>query len=119
MRGGMQDFSASLRMENYSALFYNDSCMGLMLYPCINISEEISDPPKPPKLVDAWLVPLFFAILMVIGLAGNTLVIYVISKQKQMRTVTNFYIGMRSMYVAEFKKLVFPAFIQSSSQIRQ
>ncbi|KAJ1086204.1 hypothetical protein NDU88_006328 [Pleurodeles waltl] len=52
-----------------------------------------TDPRSPPRLVDAWLVPLFFAMLMVVGLAGNSLVIYVISKHKQMRTVTNFYIG--------------------------
>lgn len=54
-----------------------------------------SVPPSPPHLVDAWLVPLIFALLMVVGLAGNSLVIYVITKQKQMRTVTNFYIGER------------------------
>lgn len=80
-------------MDNYSALFFNDSCMGLLLYPCANLSDELKESPKPPQLVDAWLVPLFYAILMVVGLAGNSLVIYVISKHKQMRTVTNFYIG--------------------------
>ncbi|XP_044140223.1 kiSS-1 receptor [Bufo gargarizans] len=80
-------------MENYSALFFNDSCMGLLLYPCANISDEPNEPLKPPQLVDAWLVPLFFAMLMVVGLIGNSLVIYVISKHKQMRTVTNFYIA--------------------------
>ncbi|XP_036375247.1 G-protein coupled receptor 54-like [Megalops cyprinoides] len=47
----------------------------------------------PPFLVDAWLVPLFFALLMVVGLTGNSLVIYVISKHKKMRTATNFYIA--------------------------
>ncbi|XP_060089117.1 kiSS-1 receptor [Heteronotia binoei] len=57
--------------------------------PCANSSE----PRGPPRLVDAWLVPLFFAMLMVVGLAGNSLVIFVISKHKQMRTVTNFYIA--------------------------
>ncbi|XP_056373874.1 kiSS-1 receptor isoform X1 [Hyla sarda] len=88
-----QDLSIRALMDNYSALFFNDSCMGLLLYPCANISDEIREPPKPPLLVDAWLVPLFFAMLMVVGLAGNSLVIYVISKHKQMRTVTNFYIA--------------------------
>ncbi|XP_044111403.1 kiSS-1 receptor [Neovison vison] len=43
--------------------------------------------------VDAWLVPLFFAVLMLLGLAGNSLVIFVICRHKQMRTVTNFYIA--------------------------
>ncbi|XP_069061915.1 G-protein coupled receptor 54-like [Pleurodeles waltl] len=48
---------------------------------------------SPPLLVDAWLVPLFFALIMLVGLVGNSLVIYVISKHRQMRTVTNFYIA--------------------------
>ncbi|KAM4888005.1 kiSS-1 receptor [Thomomys bottae] len=46
-----------------------------------------------PQLLDAWLVPLFFAALMALGLVGNSLVIYVICRHKQMRTVTNFYIA--------------------------
>uniref|UniRef100_A0A8C5QBL2 G-protein coupled receptors family 1 profile domain-containing protein n=1 Tax=Leptobrachium leishanense TaxID=445787 RepID=A0A8C5QBL2_9ANUR len=46
----------------------------------------------PPFLTDAWLVPLFFALIMLVGLIGNSLVIYVISKHRQMRTATNFYI---------------------------
>ncbi|XP_019393793.1 PREDICTED: kiSS-1 receptor [Crocodylus porosus] len=52
-----------------------------------------SGPPGPPRLVDAWLVPLCFAALLVLGLAGNSLVIYVISRHQPMRTVTNFYIA--------------------------
>ncbi|XP_051697828.2 kiSS-1 receptor [Oryctolagus cuniculus] len=43
--------------------------------------------------VDAWLVPLLFGALMLLGLAGNSLVIYVVCRQKRMRTVTNFYIA--------------------------
>lgn len=43
--------------------------------------------------VDTWLVPLFFGVLMLLGLTGNSLVIFVICRHKQMRTVTNFYIG--------------------------
>lgn len=46
-----------------------------------------------PMLVDAWLVPLVFGIIMVLGLVGNSLVLYVISKHKKMWTATNFYIG--------------------------
>lgn len=45
--------------------------------------------------MDAWLVPLFFTALMLLGLTGNSLVIFVICRHKQMRTVTNFYIGER------------------------
>lgn len=48
---------------------------------------------RPPLLVDAWLVPFFFALIMLVGLVGNSLVIYVVTKHRQMRTVTNFYIG--------------------------
>ncbi|XP_048099427.1 KISS1 receptor b isoform X1 [Alosa alosa] len=49
-------------------------------------------PLHPPLLVDAWLVPLFFALIMLLGLLGNSLVIYVVAKQQQMKTVTNIYI---------------------------
>lgn len=52
-----------------------------------------SQAPTPPRSVDAWMVPLFFAVLMLLGLMGNSLVILVICRHKQMRTVTNFYIG--------------------------
>nr|ANS71066.1 KISS1 [Tor putitora] len=47
----------------------------------------------PPYLTDAWLVPLFFALIILVGLFGNSLVIYVISKHRQMRTATHFYIA--------------------------
>uniref|UniRef100_H3D9L3 KISS1 receptor a n=1 Tax=Tetraodon nigroviridis TaxID=99883 RepID=H3D9L3_TETNG len=39
------------------------------------------------------MVPLFFCLIMLVGLVGNSLVIYVISKHRQMRTATNFYIA--------------------------
>ncbi|KAK1153803.1 G-protein coupled receptor 54-like [Acipenser oxyrinchus oxyrinchus] len=54
---------------------------------------NVTDEETPPFLTDAWLVPLFFALIMLVGLVGNSLVIYVITKHKQMRTATNFYIG--------------------------
>ncbi|XP_028569087.2 kiSS-1 receptor [Podarcis muralis] len=73
---------------NDSFLFPNSSACTSGLW-CANVSE----PRSPPRLVDAWLVPLFFAVLMVVGLAGNSLVIYVLAKHKQMRTATNFYIA--------------------------
>ncbi|XP_028853064.1 KISS1 receptor b isoform X2 [Denticeps clupeoides] len=47
---------------------------------------------SPPLLVDAWLVPLFFTLIMLAGLVGNSLVIYVVTRQQQMKTVTNLYI---------------------------
>lgn len=56
-------------------------------------SDVEDDGDKHPFLTDAWLVPLFFSLIMLVGLVGNSLVIYVISKHRQMRTATNFYIG--------------------------
>ncbi|XP_037535884.1 KISS1 receptor b [Nematolebias whitei] len=46
----------------------------------------------PPLLLDAWLVPSFFGLIMLVGLVGNSLVIHVVTKHQQMRTVTNFFI---------------------------
>uniref|UniRef100_A0A2R9BBR4 G-protein coupled receptors family 1 profile domain-containing protein n=1 Tax=Pan paniscus TaxID=9597 RepID=A0A2R9BBR4_PANPA len=61
---------------------------------CPGCGANASDGPVPsPRAVDAWLVPLFFAALMLLGLVGNSLVIYVICRHKPMRTVTNFYIA--------------------------
>nr|XP_006811895.1 PREDICTED: G-protein coupled receptor 54-like [Saccoglossus kowalevskii] len=46
----------------------------------------------PPVRVETWLVPLIFGTICLIGIVGNALVIVVILKNKQMRTVTNYYI---------------------------
>ncbi|XP_039626321.1 G-protein coupled receptor 54-like [Polypterus senegalus] len=54
---------------------------------------NITGDESPPFLTDAWLVPLLFALIMLVGLVGNSLVIYVITKHRQMRTATNFYIA--------------------------
>lgn len=63
---------------------------------CPGCSANASDDPgSAPGPLDAWLVPLFFAALLLIGLIGNSLVIYVICRHKHMQTVTNFYIGER------------------------
>uniref|UniRef100_A0A8P0SYX6 KISS1 receptor n=1 Tax=Canis lupus familiaris TaxID=9615 RepID=A0A8P0SYX6_CANLF len=61
---------------------------------CPDCGANASDDRAPElRLLDAWLVPLFFAALMLLGLAGNSLVLFVICRHKQMRTVTNFYIA--------------------------
>ncbi|XP_008149049.2 LOW QUALITY PROTEIN: kiSS-1 receptor [Eptesicus fuscus] len=61
---------------------------------CPGCGANASDGPVPAMWsVDAWLVPLFFGALMLLGLTGNSLVIFVICRHKQMRTVTNFYIA--------------------------
>lgn len=63
---------------------------------CPGCGADASDGRAPvPRPVDAWLVPVSFVALMLLGLAGNSLVIFVICRHKQMRTVTNFYIGER------------------------
>ncbi|KAI4900346.1 hypothetical protein NFI96_028636 [Prochilodus magdalenae] len=71
---------------NISDLLLNDSAGNLSL-------EDVDEGGQHPFLTDAWLVPLFFSLIMLVGLIGNSLVIYVISKHRQMRTATNFYIG--------------------------
>ncbi|KAG9350748.1 hypothetical protein JZ751_024637 [Albula glossodonta] len=86
LRAGVM-FEAGASMNNSSiAVLANVSCKSVEL---CNGSAKLD----PPYLVDAWLVPLLFGLFMVIGLAGNSLVIYVISKHKKMRTATNFYIA--------------------------
>ncbi|KAL6056882.1 hypothetical protein STEG23_003286 [Scotinomys teguina] len=61
---------------------------------CPGCGANASDSPgAAPRPLDAWLVPLFFVALMLLGLVGNSLVIYVICRHKHMRTVTNFYIA--------------------------
>ncbi|XP_032746580.1 kiSS-1 receptor [Rattus rattus] len=61
---------------------------------CPGCSVNASDGPgSAPRPLDAWLVPLFFAALMLLGLVGNSLVIFVICRHKHMQTVTNFYIA--------------------------
>uniref|UniRef100_A0A4W2H6U0 KISS1 receptor n=1 Tax=Bos indicus x Bos taurus TaxID=30522 RepID=A0A4W2H6U0_BOBOX len=61
---------------------------------CPGCGANTSDGAIPaPWPMDAWLVPLFFGALMLLGLTGNSLVIFVICRHKQMRTVTNFYIA--------------------------
>ncbi|KAI8490874.1 G-protein coupled receptor [Branchiostoma belcheri] len=47
-----------------------------------NVTEQVWWQPGP----EAFLVPLFFAIIMVVGLVGNYLVIYIIVKNKEMHT---------------------------------
>lgn len=70
---------------NSSEMLLNDSAR--------NLSLDEAEEGEHPFLTDAWLVPLFFSLIMLVGLIGNSLVIYVISKHRQMRTATNFYIG--------------------------
>uniref|UniRef100_A0A4W5QQJ1 G-protein coupled receptors family 1 profile domain-containing protein n=1 Tax=Hucho hucho TaxID=62062 RepID=A0A4W5QQJ1_9TELE len=62
-------------------------------------SMEDQDLQGPPVLVDAWLVPTLFSLIMLVGLVGNSLVIHVITKHQQMKTVTNFYIGTVKFYI--------------------
>lgn len=61
-----------------------------------------SDPMRsesPVPLMDAWLVPVFFTLIMCVGLVGNFLVIYVVIKNQQMKTVTNLYIGIKALFL--------------------
>ncbi|KAK7174017.1 hypothetical protein R3I93_003751 [Phoxinus phoxinus] len=60
------------------------------IYDCNQSDPMRSQSPVP--LTDAWLVPVFFTLIMFVGLVGNLLVIYVVVKNQQMKTVTNLYI---------------------------
>lgn len=67
------------------------------IYDCNQSDPMGSQSPIP--LTDAWLVPVFFILIMFVGLVGNSLVIYVVVKNQQMKTVTNFYIGIKDSLV--------------------
>ena len=48
---------------------------------------------KVPKIfINFWIWPLFFWITFIIGIVGNWMVIYVVVRTKQMRTVTNLFL---------------------------
>ncbi|XP_076880198.1 G-protein coupled receptor 54-like [Brachyhypopomus gauderio] len=76
---------------NSSVNSSNGSCQTMYFW------DEIPQMHNIPYLVDAWLVPLVFALIMITGLTGNSLVLYVISKHKKMWTATNFYIANLAM----------------------
>nr|ADV33379.1 Kiss1rb-derived protein 2 [Danio rerio] len=67
-------------MCNYDANIYQCNQTDLMRFQ------------SPVPLTDTWLVPLFFTLIMFVGLVGNLIVIYVVIKNQQMKTVTNLYI---------------------------
>ncbi|KAI8489938.1 receptor [Branchiostoma belcheri] len=54
---------------------------------------------------EAWVVPMLFTIIGVVGISANTLVIYIITKYNEMRTPTNHYIV--SLAVADLSFLIF------------
>lgn len=66
------------------------------IYHC-NQSDQRFQSPVP--LTDAWLVPVFFTLIMFVGLVGNLIVIYVVIKNQQMKTVTNLYIGIKDNHL--------------------
>uniref|UniRef100_A0A6I8PGA5 G-protein coupled receptors family 1 profile domain-containing protein n=1 Tax=Ornithorhynchus anatinus TaxID=9258 RepID=A0A6I8PGA5_ORNAN len=47
----------------------------------------------PPLLTDAWLVPLFYALVMALGLLGNALLLFVLSRRRGVRTATHCYLA--------------------------
>lgn len=90
-------YSAKELWNSTEQIWFNGSEVNLSLGRRGDDEEEEGE--QHPFLTDAWLVPLFFALIMLVGLVGNSLVIYVISKHRQMRTATNFYIGEQSVSV--------------------
>ncbi|XP_070566046.1 G-protein coupled receptor 54-like [Ptychodera flava] len=69
-----------------------------------------------PVFVETWLLPLILGLIFLIGVTGNFLVIFVILKNKRMRTATNYYI--LSLAITDFSFLVccvpFTATVQST-----
>ncbi|XP_078573068.1 G-protein coupled receptor 54-like [Branchiostoma floridae x Branchiostoma japonicum] len=55
----------------------------------VTAAPDWGDPPLGPE---ATAVPIVFALICVVGLAGNLLVIYVVWKYERMKSVTNYYI---------------------------
>lgn len=60
----------------------------------MNLSTAISDDyVSPPNLtIIQWIQIFIFAVVCIVGLVGNTLVIYVVVRFSKMQTVTNMYI---------------------------
>ncbi|XP_045645117.1 neuropeptides B/W receptor type 1 [Ursus americanus] len=67
----------------------NTSCLGPALG-CPNASSPPPPPPLPPPLVVA--VPVVYAVICAVGLAGNSAVLYVLLRAPRMKTVTNLFI---------------------------
>ncbi|XP_043212821.1 somatostatin receptor type 2-like [Amphibalanus amphitrite] len=76
----------NLTMMDNSSL---ENCTALQLLDNDTIS---CGPPPPPVSYALIFNAVIYSIVMVIGLGGNTLVIYVILRYSKMQTVTNFYI---------------------------
>ncbi|KAI8503367.1 Interleukin enhancer-binding factor 2 [Branchiostoma belcheri] len=47
----------------------------------------------PPIEVTAYLMPTISAVVFLVGLTGNSLVIYIVARYREMHTVTNYYIS--------------------------
>ncbi|XP_066270016.1 G-protein coupled receptor 54-like [Branchiostoma lanceolatum] len=47
----------------------------------------------PPTEVTAYLMPAISAVVLLVGLTGNSLVIYTVARYREMHTVTNYYIS--------------------------
>ncbi|XP_070543178.1 G-protein coupled receptor 54-like isoform X2 [Ptychodera flava] len=48
---------------------------------------------RPVMGIELILVPVFFSIIVLVGVTGNCIVLYIIFKHKEMQTVTNYYIA--------------------------
>ena len=58
----------------------------------LSLSDLTFDPQDTQILARHRIWPFFFWITFVVGLCGNSLVVYVICRMKQLRTVTNMYL---------------------------
>ena len=58
----------------------------------MTFSDFWADIKTPPIFINLWIWPFFFWITFLVGVVGNWMVIYVVVRTKQMRTVTNFFL---------------------------
>ncbi len=73
--------------ENEVVPDYNDTCPADLC-----TIEEDGSCGHPPLSAQAYIVPIILAIITLVGLVGNSIVVFVIFYQGQLKTVTNYYI---------------------------
>ena len=78
---------------NASILQHLQTQFDAMNYTDINLVEECTNSPRLPPIFGTF-VQIFYALVCLVGLCGNTLVIYVVLRYSEMQTVTYIYILM-------------------------
>ncbi|XP_078703666.1 G-protein coupled receptor 54-like [Branchiostoma floridae x Branchiostoma belcheri] len=58
----------------------------------VNITGNVTSFLDVPTTTEAYVAPTLYSIIFVVGVVGNSLVIYIVARFSEMRTVTNYYI---------------------------